>query len=53
VPAHHQPPCRELRIDPQGLAVSERHAATCLSLPCHPQLSDEQVQQVIDAVNRF
>jgi dTDP-4-amino-4,6-dideoxygalactose transaminase len=53
VPVHHQPPCRGVRTDPQGLAASERHAATCLSLPCHPQLTDDQVAQVIEAVNRF
>jgi dTDP-4-amino-4,6-dideoxygalactose transaminase len=53
VPIHHQPPCTTLRRDPQGLAASERHAATCLSLPCHPQMDDGAVQQVIDAVNRF
>ena len=53
VPVHRQPPCSELRIDPQGLAASEEHAATCLSLPCHPQLSNDEVQQVIDTVNRF
>jgi dTDP-4-amino-4,6-dideoxygalactose transaminase len=53
VPIHHQAPCTALRRDPQGLAASEQHAATCLSLPCHPQLGDADVQQVIDAVNRF
>lgn len=53
VPVHRQPPCRALRTDPQGLPASERHADTCLSLPCHPQLADDEVAQVIDAVNRF
>jgi dTDP-4-amino-4,6-dideoxygalactose transaminase len=53
VPVHRQPPCRDLRADPLGLTASEQHAATCLSLPCHPQLSDDEVQQVIEAVNRF
>jgi dTDP-4-amino-4,6-dideoxygalactose transaminase len=53
VPVQHQPPCRHLRTDPQGLDVSERHAATCLSLPCHPQLSDDEVQHAIEVVNRF
>ncbi|HEY2925810.1 DegT/DnrJ/EryC1/StrS family aminotransferase [Piscinibacter sp.] len=53
IPVHRQPPCNELRRDPMGLAASERHAATCLSLPCHPQLDDGQVQQVVDAVNAF
>lgn len=53
VAVHHQPPCADLRRDPHGLGASEKHAATCLSLPCHPQLADAQVAQVIDAVNRF
>ena len=53
VPIHHQAPCRSMQRDPQGLAASEHHAARCLSLPCHPQLSDEQVQHVIATVNSF
>jgi dTDP-4-amino-4,6-dideoxygalactose transaminase len=53
VPVHRQPPCRELMRDPHGLAHTEAHADRCLSLPCHPQLSDNQVQQVIDGVNAF
>jgi dTDP-4-amino-4,6-dideoxygalactose transaminase len=53
VPVHRQEPCRDIARDPRGLAASERHAATCLSLPCHPQLSDGQVEAVIAAVNAF
>ncbi len=53
VPVHRQPPCRDLRCDPQGLSQAERHAATCLSLPCHPALSDADVARVIKAVNAF
>lgn len=53
VPMHKQPPCADVRRDPKGLAVSERHARTCLSLPCHPQMSDADVATVIDAVNSF
>lgn len=53
VPVHHQHPCSGLDRDPQGLAASERHARTCLSLPCHPQMTDEQVDAVIEAVNLF
>jgi dTDP-4-amino-4,6-dideoxygalactose transaminase len=53
VPVHRQPPCSHLRTDPSGLTASERHAATCLSLPCHPQLSDADVEQVIETVNSF
>jgi dTDP-4-amino-4,6-dideoxygalactose transaminase len=53
VPVHHQDPCKDLARDPRGLAAAERHAATCLSLPCHPQLTDTQVECVIDAVNSY
>ncbi len=53
IPVHHQAPCRQVKRDPQGLRTSESHAATCLSLPIHPQLSDGDVRAVIDAVNEF
>ena len=53
IPAHQQKPCREIKRDPAGLLQSERHAATCLSLPCHPQMSDADVEQVVAAVNSF
>ncbi|MCQ8117284.1 DegT/DnrJ/EryC1/StrS family aminotransferase [Methylomonas rosea] len=53
IPIHMQEPCRNLRHDPFGLVNSERHADTCLSLPCHPQMSDEDIATVIAAVNSF
>jgi dTDP-4-amino-4,6-dideoxygalactose transaminase len=53
LPVHLQESCRDISRDPQGLAASEAHAATCLSLPCHPQMTDLDVQLVIDAVNSF
>jgi dTDP-4-amino-4,6-dideoxygalactose transaminase len=53
VPVHRQEPCLNLRRDPVGLLHAETHAANCLSLPCHPQLTDVQVAAVIDAVNSF
>jgi len=53
IPVHHQEPCRDIRRDPEGLTTSERHAASCLSLPSHPQMSDADVRAVIDAVNSF
>jgi len=53
VPMHKQEPCRSLACDPQGVSNSERHAATCLSLPCHPQMSDDNINVVIAAVNSF
>lgn len=53
IPAHEQPPTRDLPRDPKGLTATERHARTCLSLPCHPQLSDDDVDRVIAAVNEY
>lgn len=53
IPAHHQKPCHDLRRDPAGLPHAERHAHTCLSLPCHPQLTDADLARVVDAVNSF
>ncbi|MHB1174511.1 MAG: DegT/DnrJ/EryC1/StrS family aminotransferase [Sulfuriferula sp.] len=53
VPVHFQPPCKEMRRDPHGLSVAERHAAQCLSIPCHPQMSDADVALVISAINAF
>lgn len=53
IPIHMQPPCKHLRRDPHGLAVSERHAETCLSIPCHPQLSEDDVSKIISTINSF
>ena len=53
IPVHLQDPCLDVLRDPEGLTHTERHADTCLSLPCHPQMSDDDVQTVIDAINTF
>jgi dTDP-4-amino-4,6-dideoxygalactose transaminase len=53
VPVHLQKPCQGLGRDPQGLANAERHANHCLSIPCHPQMSGEEVRTVIEAINAF
>jgi dTDP-4-amino-4,6-dideoxygalactose transaminase len=53
VPMHQQAPCTKLKRDPHGLAASEHHAAQCLSLPCHPQMTSQDIAQVINAVNSF
>ena len=50
---HQQVPCLQIARSPQGLESSEKHAATCLSLPCHPQMTDDDVNFVIDAINLF
>jgi dTDP-4-amino-4,6-dideoxygalactose transaminase len=53
VPVHHQPPCAGVAIDPRGMAATEAHAATCLSIPCAPHLTDANVDQMIEAINSF
>ena len=51
VPAHKQEPCRSLPHDPLGLKHAERHAEECLSLPCHPGLTEVDTERIIQAVN--
>jgi dTDP-4-amino-4,6-dideoxygalactose transaminase len=53
VPIHLQPPCLNIAKDQFGLVNTEKHALSCLSLPCHPQLSDNDASVIINAVNTF
>jgi dTDP-4-amino-4,6-dideoxygalactose transaminase len=53
VPVHLQTPCTHLRRAPSGLDACEAHAASCVSLPCHPFLDENAVNRVISAVNLF
>lgn len=53
IPAHRQDCCKNISQDPLGLARAEAHAERCLSLPCHPQLSEDDVTKIIAAVNAF
>ncbi|HRP04374.1 MAG TPA: DegT/DnrJ/EryC1/StrS family aminotransferase [Opitutaceae bacterium] len=50
----HQQPCyAHLNMKSGSLPVAEKAAATCLSLPIFPELTDAQVDAVITAINRF
>ena len=53
IPVHQQTPCRTIQRDPEGLRASEKHAAECLSLPCHPQMTEIDVARVIANINSF
>ena len=53
LPVHQQESFKEVRRDPEGLAVSEQHAESCLSIPCNPQLSEDDVGAVVEAINCF
>jgi dTDP-4-amino-4,6-dideoxygalactose transaminase len=53
IPIHMQEPCLNIPRDPLGLENSEHHSQVCISIPCHPQLSNEEVGQVISGINEF
>ena len=53
VPIHHQRPCLRAKRDPAGLSVSEKHAQQCVSIPCHPHLTEADVSKIIQAVNSY
>ncbi|GAN33368.1 pyridoxal phosphate-dependent protein [Candidatus Brocadia sinica JPN1] len=53
IPVHHQVPCKSIRRDLKGLIHAEAHAARCLSIPCHPQMSDGEANKVIEVINEF
>lgn len=53
VPLHLQKCYAGLGRGPGSYPVAEQAAATCLSLPVFPELSDEQVDHVIAAINAF
>ncbi len=49
-PMHTQPPYLRFPVADGGLSVTERLARTVLALPMHPYLTEEQQQQVADAL---
>ena len=53
ITVHRQEPCLNIARDPEGLHNSVIYADTCLSLPCHPQMTDNDVDIVISAVEAF
>jgi dTDP-4-amino-4,6-dideoxygalactose transaminase len=53
VPLHLQPAYRDLGYRAGELPVTEVVAATCLSLPLYPELSEEQQDRVVQAVAAF
>jgi dTDP-4-amino-4,6-dideoxygalactose transaminase len=49
----HQESLRDIRTDARGVPNSISHAQSCISLPCHPQMRDSDVWNVINAVNMY
>jgi len=53
IPIHMQPAARDLCYKPGDLPVTERLAKTILSLPVYPELTLEQKELVVRAVQEF
>lgn len=53
IPIHLQPIGRQLGYSEGDFPVTERQAKRILSLPLYPEMSDDEVQFVIDRIERF
>ncbi len=53
VPLHRQACFAHLGQPEGSLPVAEKACATCLSLPIFPELTDAQVEHVIQAINSY
>lgn len=53
IPINHQKACLNILRDSAGLEGAEHHAARCLSLPCHPGMTNNDVDIVVAAINSF
>ena len=52
-PMHRQPCYTSLGYAAGSLPIVEKASATCVSLPIFPELTDEQVEYVINSINAF
>lgn len=50
VPDHHQP---GFRPEPHTLTVTERVSRQVFSLPCFPEMTEEEIKRVCDAIGSF
>jgi dTDP-4-amino-4,6-dideoxygalactose transaminase len=53
VPIHFQEAGKSIIKIPNSLSVSEKYAQECLSIPCHPHMTNSEVEKIVDALNRF
>lgn len=53
IPIHKQGATPSIKRDPRGLIESEEFANSCISLPCHPNLRESEIEAVVAAVNTF
>lgn len=53
IPMQDQESCKSVKYDPLGLRYSKTHAVQCLSLPCHPQMTNSEIAKVVEVINKF
>ncbi len=53
IPLHEQPILREMGFGEGSFPVAEAAAASVLSLPVHPSLTDDELGYIAEAVNRL
>jgi dTDP-4-amino-4,6-dideoxygalactose transaminase len=53
VPLHHQEVYKDLEYGKGSLPVAEELCTRTMALPCYPELSDENVRMIADAVKSF
>jgi len=53
VPLHLQKCYASLGYKPGDFPISEKAARECLSLPVYPELTDRQVQRVVEVIKKF
>jgi dTDP-4-amino-4,6-dideoxygalactose transaminase len=53
IPLHLQPPLRDIQISAVPCPVSEHIAGSVLSLPLYPQMTDGEIELVIESIREF
>ena len=53
IPIHLQQSCANIKCDGNGLKSVEDYALQCLSIPCHPTLTDDNINRIVDLINNF
>ncbi len=53
IPAHKHPYLRDYGVEEVSLPVAEKLAAEVMSLPVHPQLTQEELGKIVEEVNKL
>jgi dTDP-4-amino-4,6-dideoxygalactose transaminase len=53
VAAHMQKCLFDVKRDPKGLLSSEKFGDECITIPCNPQLTNDEVTKIIEVINKY